>query len=192
MEARISMPQVLGGLGLRSAQITARAACWASFADALPEIREHYPTLAQYILNELQSPEHAASSLHGAAACRENLQARGSRQCPSWQAVHEGVRPAQVEQAEVGEWKHGWQYFAASRLEQTHRDTAVLPSMSPACKALLRSQSGLSSATHLVQIPTCPELTVSCRDMRTMMLRRPRLPPGLSAMQRSHLQEGAR
>ena len=53
-------------------------------------------------LERLQRPEPAASSLRETAACREDLQVKGYRQWPSWQAVHEAARPAQVEEAEVG------------------------------------------------------------------------------------------
>eukprot|EP00973_Karenia_brevis_P033100 4567827-Karenia_brevis.AAC.1 len=113
MEAMISMPHVLGGLGLRSATRTATAAYWASIADALLEIRLHNPTVAEDMLRSLQGVRPASSSIQEASSCREMLLTRNYTACPTWQQVYNGVRPAQVESAEPGEWQHGWQYCAS-------------------------------------------------------------------------------
>ena len=112
--------------------------------------------------------------------CRATLVQQGFTECPTWHQVVDGVRPEQVFEAEPGEWNHGWQYYAASRIEQNHRESVILPAMSPASQAMLRSQSGPNSASHLTAVPSCAELTIEPWAMRTLLLRRLRLPLGLA------------
>ena len=46
---------------------------------------------------------------------------------PSWQEVAEGARPRQParEDTEPGDWQHGWQFYAASALEQQEHLTLL-------------------------------------------------------------------
>ena len=112
--------------------------------------------------------------------CRETVMGHGFEECPTWQEVFDGRRPEDAVEPEVGEWAHGWQYHAASRIEKNHREVVVLPNMTPSARALLRSQSGPGSAAHLVQIPCRPEFKVDAPQPRAMILRRLRLPLGLA------------
>ena len=41
----------------------------------------------------------------------------GYKGLPTWRAVAEGGRPKEPEEAEHGEWAHGWQYYASSGRE---------------------------------------------------------------------------
>ena len=52
-----TLPMSLGGLGLRSAVRTSKAAHWASWADCLPMIRERHPQVANIMVEQLDRPQ---------------------------------------------------------------------------------------------------------------------------------------
>ena len=89
-----SLPMRMGGLGLRSATRCAGAAYWASWADALPMIRDRTPQIAQLVATSLSSAVPPAAGclaeLHEAATV---LDQQGFWWRPSWTALWQGKRP---------------------------------------------------------------------------------------------------
>ena len=94
----------------------------------------------------------------------------------------EGARPPQpsFEEAERGEWPHGWQYFAAAHREHRFRDAVVLPALDPAGKAHLRSHGGPHASCVLVGAPTSRLFEVEAADFRNLVLERLGLPLSLT------------
>ena len=87
----------------------------------------------------------------------------------------DGQRPEQTTEAEPGEWKHGWQYFAATHFEKQFRDGAVMTRRASSSNALLRSQSGRGSGAHLTTLPVDEARTLKPHHLRLILLRRLRL-----------------
>eukprot|EP00973_Karenia_brevis_P081639 11318044-Karenia_brevis.AAC.1 len=67
---------------------------------------------------------------------------------PTWLALWQGACPLEVNSLELGEFKHGWQYYASEALEQREHESLlgalrgrsrIGPLPRPAC---LRSCSG--------------------------------------------------
>ena len=157
-------------------------AYWASFADAIPEMAKRYPAMTRDLLYHLENPASAPHALAVAATIREDLVNSCYPECPTWQEIATGVRPPQNTENEAGEWAHGWQFHACSRLELAHRND-VINSMSSSQLALLRSQSGPGAGNHLSAIPKCPELTIENDCFSALLQRRLRLPLSLTARQ---------
>ena len=64
-----ALPMRLGGLGLRSADRTAPAAYWASWADAMPMLSRRLPELTTHIINEMaRGPQGCLAELSTACA----------------------------------------------------------------------------------------------------------------------------
>ena len=112
-------------------------------------------------------------SVHDAMA---TLTAEGA-QCPSWQELVAGTRAPDrgTTPPEPGEWRHGWQYAAATRRENHYRERALLPSLDVHTAALLQSQSGTLSGRAFGLLPTAPETSFTPERMRVLLARRLRL-----------------
>ena len=108
----------------------------------MPMIRARHPEAAERLYEQLTEQRAATPSVQAVHQAQRHLTAKGY-QCPDWQLVWNGARPTQGSEQEPGEWKHGWQYYAATRLETQFRVGAVLSSKDSASNALLRSQSRL-------------------------------------------------
>ena len=134
LEALCSLPHKHGGLGLRSAIRTSPAAYWASVADAIPEIQKRYPQMSQDFIYHLLNPETAPASLAEATHARVILMSSGYVDCPPWQEIANGLRPEMVLDTEPGEWAHGWQFCASSKIEAKHRETTI-SAMTPSARA---------------------------------------------------------
>ena len=156
VQARLlaALPGALGGLGLQSAQLTAPAAYWAAWADALPALHARVPgSAASYVqLLEAELGE-ATHCLAEAANARRLLLDRGWSHCPTWRAILEGARPALAANPGAGDWPHGWQYHASRTLTEHSRECLVMPSLPPSSRALLRSQAGPHAGAWLTAIP---------------------------------------
>jgi hypothetical protein len=69
------------------------------------------------------------------------------------------------EEAEPGEWRHGWQFSACSIQETRFREQQLMPRQSRASRALLRSGSGPAAGAWLSTLPVsdattlCPSLS---------------------------------
>ena len=184
-----ALPGRLGGLGLRSAERTSPAAYWASWADALEVIRQRRPNEAAAFLAELervggaQAPclrevQEAADLLD-----HEGFEHAGVGARPSWRELFEGARPPQREdrgETEPGEWINGWQFYASSTRETHYREHHLMPNMSRASRATLRSQSGPQAAAWLTAVPTSPATTLLPVLFQICLRRRLRLPLMLS------------
>ena len=105
-------------------------------------MKERNPDLADGFLRQLAGEEPVVAALQAAREAEREVRAAGYTQCPTWDEVWQGRRPEHNTEAEPGEWRHGWQYFAASQLENKYRESAVLTRRASAPNALLRSQAG--------------------------------------------------
>ena len=85
----------LGGLGLRSAQRLAHAACWASWADALPMISDRLPVVATSIVTALENQD-ARGCLGELSEAAHRLDREGFVSGPDWRALSGGARPPVV------------------------------------------------------------------------------------------------
>ena len=176
-----TLPLRLGGLGLRSAERTAPAAFWASWADVLPMIHQRAPHAATDFVHTLSSPEPRQGCLAEARAADELLSREGFLQRPTWGELKDGKRPPKPHGAEPGEWPHGWQYYASSTREHFFRRDAVFAKSASADCAHLRSHSGRNAGCVLVGAPTAPEYVVEPLEFRTLVLERLRLPLAMAA-----------
>ena len=167
-------PLSLGGLGLRSANRTRQSAYWASWADSLAMIyRRHHGVATGF----LECLTHGAGppSLVAAHTAREELSGVLGFEPPSWHAVLHG-RPPPPDEFDPGSWRTGWQHEAASRVDRSFRDFAMMSVMTDSEKALLRSQSGPFSGAALSATPSSFPLRIAPGLFRVLLLRRLRLP----------------
>ena len=136
------------------------------------------PELADKLLLKLEKKFTSnAECLQAAAATKETLFAEGYNDCPSWRQVFHGTRPPEPEErVEPGEFRHGWQYHAASRRETSYREAVVLPGRDRPSQAVLRSQAGRCASEHLTLLPLNQELQWTNAKLRTLLLRGLRLP----------------
>ena len=173
-----SLPAIYGGLGLQSAERTAPAAYWAAWMDALPVIRARLPQSADRCLEALEQGNTGgqASCLREAASARNLLLAEGWDSCPTWRTAYDGTRPPHPTDAGPGDWPHGWQHHATRTRNLYYRDRVLLPSLQPASRALLRSQSGPHGGAWLAAVPSEPALTLAPQTMQLALRRRLRLP----------------
>ena len=80
-------------------------------------LRRRAYEVAQALVEQLARTEPAtAQCLEEVRGCVGELQA-GGVDLPSWEGVWHGQRPVQPRSTEPGEWRHGWQHFAASKME---------------------------------------------------------------------------
>ena len=99
----VQLPFREGGLGLRSAVRLAPAACWASWADCLSQVRARAPQVCTQLLQELEGAQDAAAML-----------AVKGMEVPEWSKFSDPdfCAPQPVD-PEVGKWTHGWQFHAS-------------------------------------------------------------------------------
>jgi len=165
-----TLPPRLGGLGLKSAERTSTAAYWAGWVDALGVLKDKRPGLARQLLEELDKPTEAQPPcLREASTARSLLIARGYRAPPTWREAANGTVAPQPQNAEAGEFPHGWQFHAGSALERDYRNRVVLPSATPQRQALLRSQSGHAAGKWLSTVPQSPELVLTPLRMQVAL-----------------------
>ena len=97
---------------------------------------------------------------------------------PSWEALADGQRPPL---REPGDFRHGWQHEASSRVRQ-HREI-LLPQLTDSERAMLRSQSGPLAGVPFSTTPSNFLSRIDSHFFRVLLLRRLRLPLPLSARQ---------
>ena len=165
----------LGGLGLRSAERTAPAAYWGSWADTMKVISDRAPRVATTILADLSRETQQCKCLQQLTDARRLLSREGFARMPSWESLSRGERPDAHFASEPGEWPHGWQFFASSTREHHFRTNEILAASSPADCAHLRSRSGPGSGCVLAGCPTAIEYTIPAFDFRVLLLDRLRL-----------------
>ena len=108
------LPSRMGGLGVRSAVLTAPAAYWASWADALGMIKQRNPSMEAAIGDALSGGSTAGClrELQDAAAL---LRREGFDDLPSWTELADGKRPPPFpRQLTAGERTPSCHHFASS------------------------------------------------------------------------------
>ena len=167
--ATATLPLSLGGLGLRSAERTKVAACWASWADVLPMIQARHPAVAALMVQHLEGESWSPSM---EAASRAATQLEGTA------GLAGGLRPEQrePEDHEPGTARAGWQHGASRRVEQAFRASCLFPHMSPSERALVRSQSGPGAGVALLTSPSSPLTRIESPLFRVLLQRRLPLP----------------
>ena len=182
------LPLRLGGCGLRNAVRTSHAAYWASWADSLPDIIARFPDIRQSILTQLAAALDG-DTLHTGADCLisaelagKRCQERGWNNRPLWIDVANGARPAEAiaDHRVLGEWQHGWQFYASDALEMSEWNALLrelsLPSLRSNAatlgKARLYSCMGPFSSVWLTVGPTTEALTFNDGQLQCAMRRR--------------------
>ena len=176
------LPASLGGLGLTQATRAAPAAYWAAWADSLAVFEARCPRFAAWAVAALQDGTGPAC-LRAAEAGRQLLLNEGWVDVPTWSRVARGARPPgpEPDATEPGGRVHGWQFHASRTRNRFFRDRVLLPSLSPAHRALVRSQAGPHAGAWLAAIPSDPHTTLSPEMMQIALRRRLRLPLPLAA-----------
>ena len=179
----VTVPLSLGGLGVRSAVRTSKAAYWASWADCLAMINERHPQVADLLVEELEGLPRTSCLAAAASAARELTGVRDFDP-PSWHALAQGARPAsrEPEELEPGCTRDGWQHEAASRVELHFRDSDLFARIGTARTALFRSQGGPRAGLALSACPTSRLTKITPQLFRVVLLRRLGLPLPLTAL----------
>ena len=86
-----SLPFVHGGVGLRSAEVTARAAFWSSWADCMPMIHARHSAVSTLVIQQL-SDGNGGFHVGGLAACEQQLRREGF-EAPGWRDLAVGNGP---------------------------------------------------------------------------------------------------
>ena len=143
-------------------------------------IRSRNPAEAQKLYEQLTGHREATPSVAAVLEAQRTLREAGF-DCPEWQLVWNGARPAQVTEQEPGEWKHGWQYFAATRLFSffesfflflRERSVEQVECLSSVC-ALVASYFGPSLEVVVARVPhTVPRPVEACHCSRVQCVLR--------------------
>ena len=130
-KALLHAPSRYSGFGIRSLEAISPAAYWGGFAAALPILHDHAPPVATRLLQQLEAPEQVdqpeAPHVHELKDIDAELRRLGFL-APSWADLASGTvleNPEEVEEADPGEWKRGWQYLATDTLEKAKHDTRL-------------------------------------------------------------------
>ena len=182
--AGATLPGRLGGVGLRDGTRAAKGAYWGSWCDALPVMRVKAPALCDRIVSSLESENIVPQCISALLAAQEEVRSAGidrmlqqaGSELPTWQEVRAGARPPRGGEREVGEWKHGWQYWACSALDIDFRNRSVLPALTSDARAVFHSQSHAPGSAWLTAPPTHAFTTLPPALFLTAMRRRLRLP----------------
>merc|ERR1711963_1202835 len=126
VQLQARLPLRFGGFGLRNSIRTSATAYWASWADSLNILQSRFPEISQRIFHKISELSNIGRPLDYEPLCLVEL-AQATIRCddagwdsrPSWNQISDGIRPPVPEPDELslGEWAHGWQYHANSRLE---------------------------------------------------------------------------
>ena len=174
--------------GLRSSTRTSPAAFWASWADCLPGICQRYPAVGNRMLAHLTAAQ-AEQRPAGVPRCILQVELAGTwcevhgwTNRPTWADLAAGVRPPnpEPEDTELGEWQHGWQYFASNAAEKSEQEglkqELALPSTrrnaAATGKARLFSCTGRFAAAWMTIAPTSDSLTFTNAEILIAMRRR--------------------
>ena len=179
--ATATLPLSLGGLGLRSAERTKVAVCWASWADVLPMIQARHPAVAASMVQHLKGKSWSPS-MEPASRAAAQLEGMAGFAVPQWSDLAGGLRPEQREPEvhEPGSSRAGWQHEASSRVQQDFRASCLFPHMSPSERALVRSQSEPGAGVALLTSPSSLLTRIESPLFRVLLQRRHRLPLLLS------------
>ena len=112
-----TLPLVLGGLGLRSAERTRASAYW----DCMPMIKERHPMVAELFVGSLEGVPDTPHLREAAEAAR-SLRGVMGFEPPSWPDLEAGVRPEDrdPEDYEPGGIRSGWRAAISGRVVRAH------------------------------------------------------------------------
>jgi len=162
------------GLGLNSATRTGPAAYWASWAGALPGLAGKSNALASLALTRLDGAGRTPPScLAEAEAARTCLSNEGAQNLPTWRETALGAKPPKPTQDEEEMFGRGWQRHASAAVDRRFKENEILPKLSPASRALLRSQSCPDGSSFLRALPS--ERGYCLRPLRFLTALRRRL-----------------
>ena len=139
-------------------------------------IHERLPQVAQNVVDGLEGAQEVGGCIGELRAISLGLDRQGFVGRPTWTLLKFGAQPSPADFFELGEWAHGWQYFASSVTEYHYRKTPVLRQSCPSHQAHLRSHSGGGCSDVLHVCPTSAEFVVEPELFRTLILERLRLP----------------
>ena len=158
-----SMPLVMGGLGLRSAQRGRQVSYWASWADVLDMVWLRHPAVAENMLTGLTSGD-PGRHLEGALDARDRLQDLGFRVL-DWGALADGMRPEGFpDDQDFGPSCLGWQREATREANTFFLNTAVWPRLSNASRAFVRSRGGPVAGLPFSCCPTSSHTRLECSE----------------------------
>ena len=175
------LPHRLAGCGLRDSLRTSPAAYWASWADTLSVLQGRFPAIAGRITATLTglangAIHNAPTALVEAEEAGQRCDAAGWADRPGWDSLAAGLRPPQPDPDEVslGEWAHGWQYFASNALEHStftqFLQELALPSRRRNAQAVGKSRvhscRGRYSSAWLAAYPGTEHLTFGDNELR--------------------------
>ena len=127
-------------------------------------------------------PVRSARGARGAVAAASTLASEGWP-VPAWRDLASGALPAASADdpaAEAGEWRHGWQFYAADARESYAFD-ALLAALPPTGKALLLNQQGRHAGDYFATFPLEPAMVAPADRFLTECRRRVWLPLGICA-----------
>ena len=139
-----SLPMRMGGLGLPSGGRCTRAACWASWADAIPMNSQRNPTVANSVVQNLSGAaapeEDCLEQFHEYA---QTLVREGCRWRPTWSELRTGIRTPDdlVDGNTVGHW-------FSFVTDASYCKLTSLFSALPSSRAHLRSHLGGTQASR--------------------------------------------
>ena len=181
--SQAQLPIRLGGGGLRNSVRTSTSAYWASWADCLPGLVERFPTTGAEIslrltLLDLQAPAEdyeGPDCLVEVANSAQSCTKTGWHDRPNWINLLAGERPPNKPDnyQVLGEWSHGWQFFASYAAEEAEFFNLLRALAWPstrtnaaaAGKARMHSCRGPFSGVWLTVCPTSPALQFSNVDL---------------------------
>ena len=139
-------------------------------------ILERHPLVANIMVEQLEHPRSPCFEAVGSVV--RDLTGVGGFVPPSWRELAMGARPEprEPEDFEPGSSRDGWQHEAASRVEESFRETNLFPRLGAARKALMRSQGGPGAGLALSTCPVDRLTTFTPQVFRVILLRRLHLP----------------
>ena len=175
-----SLPCRYSGLGLRSARRTAPAAYFGGWASALPIWRARFPAWADLAVAILERGGDGVSCARSAAEAVQLLAAE-EWEVPSWSMLAAGLVPVSQDaplDAEPGEWRHQWQFFAADARER-FAARGLYNSLPPTGQALFLNMQGRHAGDIFSTFPLEPAMTSKADKFLTHLRRRLWLPLGI-------------
>ena len=167
------LPAALGGLGPQSATRSAPAAS-GGFLGSLGKRLGSHGGQASGFCGALHRNTPTRRGRHGCLRQAADARTLLLKKKPQ--------RPDPAAEPQLGDWPHRWQQHASRTRNLYFRDRVPLPSLPPARRALLRSQSG-PHAGGLSAIPGDAMMTLPPQTMQVALRRRLRLPLQLAAGQ---------
>ena len=157
--------------------MTRDAAHWGSWADCLEMIAQRHPPVAEAIVNGVGTASGCFASVVAAIARLQDV----GVEIPTRQVLALGLRPPHTnDEREPSQPRHGWQKYASAVVQKFHREQVVLPSLSPAEQAMVRSQSGPLASVPFTAMPFQRVSRIDSEEFRVLVMRRLRLPLPLS------------